>query len=92
MEMAKLMKINGQIQRMDSLMIASNIKKLSRMELLYTCLSNFVKYLHKNKEDDKIEGLARTGYSHEGLIFQSVCDSLRQLFHRLRLVPHHLKF
>lgn len=57
MEMAKLMKINGQIQRMDSLMIASNIKKLSRMELLYTCLSNFVKYLHKNKEDDKIEGL-----------------------------------
>lgn len=57
MEMAKLMKINGQIQRMDSLMIASNIKKLSRMELLYTCLSNFVKYLHKNKEDEKIEGL-----------------------------------
>lgn len=56
-EMAKLMKINGQIQRMDSLMIASNIKRLSRMELLYTCLSNFVTYLHKNGEDDKIQGL-----------------------------------
>lgn len=30
-EMAKIMKINGQIQRMDSLMVASNIKRLSRM-------------------------------------------------------------
>lgn len=29
-EMAKIMKINGQIQRMDSLMVASNIKRLSR--------------------------------------------------------------
>jgi hypothetical protein len=55
-EIAKLMKINGQIQRMDSLMVASNIKRLSRMELLYTCLSNFVTYLHKQKEDDKLEG------------------------------------
>ena len=41
-EMAKIMKINGQIQRMDSLMVESNIKTLSRMELLYTCLSDFV--------------------------------------------------
>ena len=30
-EMAKLMKINGQLKRMDSLMVASNIKRLSRM-------------------------------------------------------------
>ena len=51
------MKINGQIQRMDSLMVESNIKTLSRMELLYTCLSDFVTYLHKNHEDGKLEGL-----------------------------------
>ena len=56
-EMAKIMKINGQIQRMDSLMVASNIKRLSRMELLYTCVSDLVVYLHKNNEDDKLEGL-----------------------------------
>jgi hypothetical protein len=55
-EMAKFMKITGQIQRMDSLMVASNIKRLSRMELLYTCLSNFVTYLHNQKEDDKLDG------------------------------------
>lgn len=31
-EMAKLMKISGQIRPMDSLMLASNIKQLSRLE------------------------------------------------------------
>lgn len=56
-EMAKLMKISGQIQRMDSLMVASNIKRMSRMELLYTCLSNFVSYLHKTEGDEKLSGL-----------------------------------
>ena len=56
-EMGKLMKINGQIQRMDSMMVASNIKSLSRMELLYTCLSNFVTWLHKTEGDDKLSGL-----------------------------------
>lgn len=56
-ELAKLMNISGQIQRMDSMMVASNIKRLSRMELLYTCLSNFVIYLHKNGHDDKLQGL-----------------------------------
>lgn len=38
-------------------MVASNLKRLSRMELLYTCLSNFVIYLHKNGYDDKLKGL-----------------------------------
>lgn len=56
-EMAKLMKISGQLQRMDSLMVASNIKRLSRMELLYTCVSDLVTYLHKTEGDDKLSGL-----------------------------------
>ena len=56
-EMAKLMKISGQIQRMDSLMVASNIKRLSRMELLYTCVSNLVTHLHKTEGDEKLKGL-----------------------------------
>lgn len=55
--MAKLMNISGQIQRMDSLMVASNIKRLSRLELLYTCVSNMVTYLHKTEGDDKLSGL-----------------------------------
>jgi hypothetical protein len=56
-EMAKLMKINGQLKRMDSLMVASNIKRLSRMELLYTCVSNLVSYIHKTEGDLKLAGL-----------------------------------
>ncbi|MFA9464615.1 MAG: DDE transposase [Velocimicrobium sp.] len=42
-EMSKLMKIDRQLKRMDILMVASNIKKMSRLELLYTCVSNLVK-------------------------------------------------
>lgn len=42
-EMSKLMKIDRQLKRMDSLMVASNIKKMSRLELLYTCVANLVK-------------------------------------------------
>lgn len=44
---AKMMKIDGRIRRMDSTMIEANIRKLSRMELIYTCIANLVKYLDK---------------------------------------------
>jgi Transposase DDE domain/Transposase domain (DUF772) len=36
---AKIMGINGRVRRMDSMMIESNIRKLSRMELIYTCIA-----------------------------------------------------
>lgn len=44
-KIAKLMHINGRVRRMDSMMIESNIRKLSRMELLYICIANLVTYL-----------------------------------------------
>ena len=44
---AKLMGISGKIRRMDSMMIESNIRKLSRMELIYTCISKLVGYVNK---------------------------------------------
>ena len=56
---AKLMKIDGRIRRMDSLMVESNIRKLSRMELLYRCISKLVKYLHDNGLDELIQSLER---------------------------------
>lgn len=43
------------IKRMDSMMIAANIRKFSRSELFYTCLAKLVIYLHKNKQDSLIE-------------------------------------
>lgn len=38
-KIAKLMNLSGRIKRMDSMMIESNIRFLSRMELIYTCIS-----------------------------------------------------
>jgi len=46
-KIAKLMNINGRVRRMDSMMIEANIRKLSRMELLYTCISKLVEYLNE---------------------------------------------
>lgn len=50
-QIANIMGINTGLKRMDSMMVASNIKKLSRLELLYTCVANLVKLLHKNEDD-----------------------------------------
>ena len=47
-ELAMMMKIDGTMKRMDSLMVAANIKKLSRLELLYTCLANLINELADN--------------------------------------------
>ena len=41
--MAEMMKIDRSLKRMDSLMVASNIKKMSRLELLYTVVANLAK-------------------------------------------------
>ena len=43
----KLMKISGRIRRMDSMMIESNIKKLTRTELIYSCFSRFLQAIDK---------------------------------------------
>ena len=44
---AKLMGITPGLKRMDSMMVASNIKRLSRLELIYTCVANMVKHIQK---------------------------------------------
>lgn len=56
-KIAKIMKLNGRIRRMDSIMIESNIRFLSRMELIYTCISKLVVYLTKNHPDKISEQL-----------------------------------
>lgn len=49
--MAKMMKLNTGMRRMDSLMVASNIKKMSRLELLYTCVANLAKSMRKLEDN-----------------------------------------
>ena len=56
-QMASFLKISGTVKRMDSLMIESNIRKMSRLELLYTCTANMVQFLYKNAEVDLIKGM-----------------------------------
>ena len=56
-EMASIMKINHRMKRMDSIMVASNIKKLGRLELLYTCVSNLATRLHKLGHNELLAGL-----------------------------------
>ena len=42
---------------MDSLMVASNIRKIGRMELLYTCVADLVSFLHRTGMDDLLGGM-----------------------------------
>ncbi|MEG1848914.1 MAG: transposase [Lachnospiraceae bacterium] len=56
-KIAKVMNLNGCIKRMDSMMIESNIRFLSRMELIYTCISKHVMYLEKNSADNVTQNL-----------------------------------
>ena len=46
-EIEKLMGITGTKKRIDSMMIAANIKRLGRLELLYECVSDAVREIEK---------------------------------------------
>ncbi len=47
----KYMDINPTVKRMDSLMVSSSCKKMSRLEILYTTVANMVKKVDKSKEN-----------------------------------------
>lgn len=51
------MDIAPNIKRMDSMMVESNIRKMGRLELLYTCVSNLVRSIHKDGNDELLTGL-----------------------------------
>lgn len=46
--------LNSNLKRMDSLMIASNCKRMSRLELVYTVVANAVKLLDRLGENELI--------------------------------------
>ena len=48
-EIAKMMKLDGKIRRMDSMMINANMRYLSRAELIYTCIAKLVKYVNRDQ-------------------------------------------
>lgn len=51
---AKYMNLNSNIKRMDSMMVASHCKRMSRLEILYTTTQNAVKLIHNLGNDDML--------------------------------------
>jgi hypothetical protein len=51
------MNIDPSVKRMDSLMVSSSCKKMSRLEILYTCVANMAKAVTKTGEDQLLKGL-----------------------------------
>lgn len=56
-KIARMMELNGRIRRMDSMMINSNMRKLTRMELLYTCIAKLTQYIHRTDPEVLPESL-----------------------------------
>jgi hypothetical protein len=54
---ANFMNINPTLKRMDSVMISSSCKKMSRLEILYTCVANMVKAVHRTGEDQYLKDM-----------------------------------
>lgn len=50
-EISEFMNISPNIQRMDSLMVAANIKNLSLLELFYTCVANLAKIMNQRERE-----------------------------------------
>lgn len=51
-----LLQIEPQMKRMDSLMVASSCKKLSRLELIYRCVSNMIRTINATGEVSLLNG------------------------------------
>jgi len=90
----QMMKISGQTKRMDSLMVASSCKKMSRLELVYRCVSRMVKAIQATGEtemldkrlqkyldaDDENDTLYRTPSSEAGSKLEAtLTDAMRLL-------------
>lgn len=48
-QIAEMMKIDHSLKRMDSMMINANIRRMNRLDLIYTCTSNLAKILKSAK-------------------------------------------
>jgi len=53
----KYMNIDPSVKRMDSLMVSSSCKRMSRLEILYTCVANMAKAVTKTGEDQLLKGI-----------------------------------
>lgn len=67
-EFAKVLNIDGRNMRMDSLMISTSAKKLSRLEIIYSCVSRLVHEINKCAErilPDKFNPYLEDGHRND---------------------------
>ena len=53
----KYLGINPSVKRMDSLMVSSGCKKMSRLEMIYTCVANMVKTVYRTGEYQNLKNM-----------------------------------
>ncbi len=84
-KIGKIMKLNGRIRRMDSIMIESNIRFLSRMELIYTCISKLVVHLTKKQSGMVSEPLKHYADpdDYNCIFYHQGNDGMEQIIHTL---------
>lgn len=56
-EFVKYLGINPSVKRMDSLMVSSSCKKMSRLEIIYTCVANMVKTVYRTGEYQNLKNM-----------------------------------
>ena len=49
--------INPSVKRMDSVMVSSSSKKMSRLEIIYTCVANMIKAIHRTGEYQELKNM-----------------------------------
>ena len=67
-EFAKILNIDGRNMRMDSLMISTSAKKLSRLEIIYSCVSRLIHEINKSNTDilpDKFNVYLEDGHHND---------------------------
>lgn len=75
-EMAEMMKVDHSLKRMDSMMVASNIKKMSRLELLYTCVANLAKVVqHDGKLPEPLQHYTQEGDRNNTIYYNKSDDT-----------------
>jgi len=62
---SKLLNIDGKTIRMDSLMISSSCKKLSRLEMIYSTVSRFIKVIDKNTLPERFKPYLEESHYHD---------------------------
>ena len=70
---SEYLKLNPSVKRMDSLMVSSSCKKMTRLEIIYTCVSNVIKRIKDIDSNPKL---------HDLVHYQNEEDKNTFIYHR----------